>query len=65
MTEQGVFNPDINNLAKSFNDDIEKFNFYNGDAMPELEKTFIGQMVSTIPVSLFEALKLKNLKYVG
>ncbi len=60
-----VFNPDINNVAKSFNEAIEFYNFRDGRIMPELEKTYIGHIVANIPLSLFEALKEQNLEYVG
>ena len=63
--EPGVFNPDINNLAKSFNEAIEYYHFRDGNVMPELEKTYIGHIVANIPVSLFEALKSQGLEYNG
>jgi hypothetical protein len=63
--EQGAFNPDISNVAKSFNEAIEYYNFRDGAIMPEVEKTYIGMIVANIPLSLFEALKSQDLKYIG
>lgn len=62
--EQGVFNPDINNVAKSFNEAVEYYNFRDGVIMPEVEKTYIGMIVANIPLSLFEALKFQGLEYI-
>lgn len=60
-----VYNPDINHVAKSFNEAVEFYNFRDGKSMPELEKTYIGHIVADIPLSLFQALKDQNLEYVG
>ncbi len=63
ITDANVYNPDINNLAKSFVELVEYYNFKDGEKMSEIDRMYIGNFVADIPNSIFEALKEQGLVF--
>lgn len=62
-SKPGAFNPDINNVAKSFVEALEFYHFRDGNVMPEIEKTYIGHQIADIQLNMFNALKSQGLTF--
>ena len=60
---QDAFIPDCNKVGQSFAEATQHYHFTDGEVMPEIERTYLTNMVASSPLELFQSLQEQKLKF--